>query len=82
VQFYIQDTKSSSGTYLNNERLSPQAMESPAVELHENDIIKLGEDYNLNGGAFCRLMEDRLMPIISGPSGDSDACTATQWCQW
>jgi pSer/pThr/pTyr-binding forkhead associated (FHA) protein len=50
AQYYVQDTKSSSGTYVNLKRLSEQGMESGFTELHNNDIIKLGEDYNQNGG--------------------------------
>ena len=47
--FLIQDTKSSSGTYVNGERLSHQGTESQPRELHDGDIIKLGEDYNQDG---------------------------------
>ncbi|KAI3644786.1 hypothetical protein MP228_010950 [Amoeboaphelidium protococcarum] len=50
-RFYVQDTKSSSGTFLNGQRLSPQGMESLPTELHDGDIIKLGEDFN-QGGTF------------------------------
>ncbi|KAJ3047795.1 hypothetical protein HK097_011163 [Rhizophlyctis rosea] len=48
-KLYIQDTKSSSGTFLNSQRLSPQQQESPRVELHDGDIIRLGEDCEVNG---------------------------------
>ncbi|KAJ3312711.1 hypothetical protein HDU76_002821 [Blyttiomyces sp. JEL0837] len=42
--------ESSSGTFLNGHRLSPQALESPKIELHDGDVIKLGEDCEVNGG--------------------------------
>jgi pSer/pThr/pTyr-binding forkhead associated (FHA) protein len=50
AKVYIQDTQSSSGTFLNSSRLSPQGQASDFVELKDQDIIQLGENYNLNGG--------------------------------
>ncbi|KAJ2500313.1 hypothetical protein GGH96_002810 [Coemansia sp. RSA 1972] len=44
-QFFIQDTKSSSGTFLNHMRLSPPGMESRPHPLHDGDILQLGVDY-------------------------------------
>ncbi|KAI9477684.1 SMAD/FHA domain-containing protein, partial [Coemansia mojavensis] len=44
-QFYIQDTKSSSGTFLNHMRLSPPGVESRPHPLHDGDILQLGVDY-------------------------------------
>lgn len=49
-QFFIQDTKSSSGTFLNGERLSPARTESRQFELHDGDIIRLGETIQQDGG--------------------------------
>ncbi|KAI8807903.1 hypothetical protein BJ742DRAFT_811173 [Cladochytrium replicatum] len=46
---YIQDTKSSSGTFLNGRRLSPQGEQSENYELKEGDLIQLGEDCEVNG---------------------------------
>ncbi|TPX30418.1 hypothetical protein SmJEL517_g06015 [Synchytrium microbalum] len=46
---YLQDTKSSSGTFLNGHRLSAQAQESALTEIHDGDILKLGEDCDVNG---------------------------------
>ncbi|CEF70370.1 Sarcolemmal membrane-associated protein [Strongyloides ratti] len=40
--FYIKDTKSSNGTYVNNERLSKTAEESAPKALYSGDIIQLG----------------------------------------
>ncbi|KAJ1728183.1 hypothetical protein LPJ61_004171 [Coemansia biformis] len=48
-RFYIRDTKSSSGTFLNHIRLSPPGVESPPHPLHDGDILQLGVDYQ--GGA-------------------------------
>uniref|UniRef100_A0A0N5BXF7 FHA domain-containing protein n=1 Tax=Strongyloides papillosus TaxID=174720 RepID=A0A0N5BXF7_STREA len=40
--FYIKDTKSSNGTYVNNERLSRTGEESAPKALYSGDIIQLG----------------------------------------
>ncbi|KAI9141802.1 hypothetical protein BKA69DRAFT_1071304 [Paraphysoderma sedebokerense] len=48
-KFWVQDTKSSSGTFLNKVRLSAIGQESELKELKDGDIIQLGEDYNQNG---------------------------------
>ncbi|KAI8925222.1 hypothetical protein BC831DRAFT_512662 [Entophlyctis helioformis] len=48
-KLYLQDTKSSSGTFLNEQRLSPQGTESAKVELRSGDIIRMGEDCEVNG---------------------------------
>ncbi|XP_033647310.1 sarcolemmal membrane-associated protein-like isoform X2 [Asterias rubens] len=44
LKFYLQDTKSSNGTFINNQRLSRGAEESPAHELNSCDIIQFGVD--------------------------------------
>ncbi|KAI0777592.1 SMAD/FHA domain-containing protein [Trametes elegans] len=44
-RFYIRDTKSSSGTFLNHVRLSPANNESRAHELKDGDLLQLGVDY-------------------------------------
>ncbi|KAJ1964749.1 hypothetical protein GGI12_001225 [Dipsacomyces acuminosporus] len=44
-QFFIKDTKSSSGTFLNHMRLSPPGVESRPHPLHDGDILQLGVDY-------------------------------------
>ncbi|EIN05625.1 SMAD/FHA domain-containing protein [Punctularia strigosozonata HHB-11173 SS5] len=48
-KFYIKDTKSSSGTFLNHVRLSAAGAESQRYELRDGDILQLGVDYQ--GGA-------------------------------
>ncbi|KAJ3223921.1 hypothetical protein HK099_000517 [Clydaea vesicula] len=48
-KIFIQDTKSSSGTFLNSQRLSPQQVESSKIEVHDGDIIALGEDCDVLG---------------------------------
>ncbi|OUM61728.1 hypothetical protein PIROE2DRAFT_44935, partial [Piromyces sp. E2] len=50
---YIKDTGSSSGTFLNGKRLSPQGQESTFFELNNGDVIKLGEDCQVNKGIIC-----------------------------
>lgn len=44
-QMYIRDTKSSSGTFLNHQRLAPPNMMSMAFPLHDGDVIQFGVDY-------------------------------------
>ena len=48
-KFFIRDTKSSSGTFLNHVRLSPANSESRPFELRDGDVLQLGVDYQ--GGA-------------------------------
>ncbi|KAF7303929.1 RING-type domain-containing protein [Mycena indigotica] len=48
-KFYIRDTKSSSGTFLNHVRLSPANTESRPHQIKDGDILQLGVDYQ--GGA-------------------------------
>ncbi|KAJ6478674.1 hypothetical protein DFH09DRAFT_1006053 [Mycena vulgaris] len=49
IKFYIRDTKSNSGTFLNHVRLSPANTESRAHQIKDGDILQLGVDYQ--GGA-------------------------------
>lgn len=44
-KFYIKDTKSSSGTFLNHIRLSAPGAESRAFPLKDGDVLQLGVDY-------------------------------------
>ena len=39
-KFYLQDTKSSNGTFVNNQRLSKGSEESPAREVCSGDILQ------------------------------------------
>ena len=43
-QFYLQDTKSSNGTFVNNVRLSKGSEESEPKELKSGDIVQFGVD--------------------------------------
>jgi hypothetical protein len=45
AKFYIKDTRSSSGTFVNRIRLSPPNQESKPHLLNNGDIIQLGVDY-------------------------------------
>ncbi|KAJ6628323.1 hypothetical protein B0H10DRAFT_1990862 [Mycena sp. CBHHK59/15] len=49
ARFFIRDTKSSSGTFLNHVRLSPANTESRPHQIKDGDILQLGVDYQ--GGA-------------------------------
>ncbi|KAL6453965.1 DMA2 E3 ubiquitin-protein ligase DMA2 [Candida maltosa Xu316] len=44
-QWFLRDTKSSSGTFLNHIRLSPASQESSLMPIIDGDIIQLGMDY-------------------------------------
>jgi hypothetical protein len=61
-QFYLQDTKSSNGTFINSQRLSRGSEESPPCEILSGDIIQFGVDVTENTrkgmsmiGPSCRL---------------------------
>lgn len=43
-QFYLQDTKSSNGTFVNNHRLSKSSEESLPREVCSGDIVQFGVD--------------------------------------
>lgn len=47
IQFYIKDTKSSNGTFVNENRLSPSGEESGSVELKSRDILQFGVNVNV-----------------------------------
>ena len=47
AQFYIKDTKSSNGTFVNENRLSPSGEESGLVELKSRDILQFGVNVNV-----------------------------------
>jgi pSer/pThr/pTyr-binding forkhead associated (FHA) protein len=44
LQFYLKDTKSSNGTFVNNQRLSKGGEDSAPKEIFSGDIIQLGVD--------------------------------------
>ncbi|XP_054641651.1 sarcolemma associated protein a isoform X4 [Dunckerocampus dactyliophorus] len=48
VCFYLQDTKSSNGTFINSQRLSRGSEESPPCEVLSGDIIQFGVDVTEN----------------------------------
>eukprot|EP00158_Paraphelidium_tribonemae_P006486 Partr_v1_DN27841_c1_g1_i4_m22986 putative sarcolemma associated protein len=66
-KYFIQDTKSSSGTFVNGERLSLLGAESEPREIKDGDVVKLGEDYNQDGVLhLCVMFRVRL------PGGKED----------
>ena len=48
LQFYLQDTKSSNGTFINSQRLSRGSEESPPCEVLSGDTIQFGVDVTEN----------------------------------
>ncbi|KAI9313451.1 hypothetical protein BX666DRAFT_1976655 [Dichotomocladium elegans] len=59
-KLFIRDTKSSSGTFINNIRLSPSNKESKPYELRDGDIIQFGTDYRGGAQDSCRSVRLRL----------------------
>ncbi|CAO3594585.1 unnamed protein product [Absidia cylindrospora] len=59
-KFYIRDTKSSSGTFLNHVRLSPPNQESRPFLLNDGDVIQLGVDYQGGTEEIYRCVKMRL----------------------
>ncbi|XP_010873010.1 sarcolemma associated protein a isoform X5 [Esox lucius] len=47
-KFYLQDTKSSNGTFINSQRLSRGSEESPPCEVLSGDVIQFGVDVTEN----------------------------------
>ncbi|GAA5931210.1 uncharacterized protein JCM15063_002577 [Sporobolomyces koalae] len=44
LKVFIKDVKSSNGTFINGERLSPESAESDIFELHTDDVVEFGID--------------------------------------
>ncbi|KAI8067900.1 SMAD/FHA domain-containing protein [Gongronella butleri] len=59
-KFYIRDTKSSSGTFLNHVRLSPPNQESRPFALSDGDVVQLGVDYQGGTEEIYRCVKMRL----------------------
>lgn len=58
-QWFLRDTKSSSGTFLNHIRLSPASQESSLMPVIDGDIIHLGMDYRGGTEEVYRLVKMR-----------------------
>ncbi|KAF9326409.1 hypothetical protein BGZ91_001946 [Linnemannia elongata] len=59
-RFFIRDTKSSSGTFLNHARLSPPGVESKPTLLKDGDVVQLGVDYQGGTQEIYRCVKMRL----------------------
>ncbi|KAF7430144.1 hypothetical protein PC9H_005844 [Pleurotus ostreatus] len=69
-KIFIKDVKSSNGTFINGERLSPEGMESDPWELKSDDIVEFGIDivgddnkilhYKVAARVFCIFNEQDL----------------------
>ncbi|KAI7855167.1 hypothetical protein BDC45DRAFT_506723 [Circinella umbellata] len=59
-KFYIRDTKSSSGTFVNNVRLSSPNKESRPFPLKDGDVLQLGVDYRGGVQDIFRCVKFRL----------------------
>lgn len=64
-QFWLQDTKSSNGTFINNERLSPANQDSVPKEIKSGDVIQFGVDVVENSRRVthgCIIANIKLIP--------------------
>lgn len=61
LQFYIKDTKSSNGTFVNENRLSPSAEESGMVELRSRDVVQFGVNVNVEKKSMCGTFSTSLL---------------------
>ncbi len=59
-KFFIKDTKSSGGTFLNNRRLSLANQESTPFQLNDGDLLQLGVDYRGGTDDFCKSVKIRV----------------------
>jgi len=59
-KFYIKDTKSSSGTFLNHVRLSTPNSESKPFLLKDGDVVQLGVDYQGGTEEIYRCVKMRI----------------------
>lgn len=59
-KFYIRDTKSSSGTFLNHVRLSAPNVESKPFMLKDGDVVQLGVDYQGGTEEIYRCVKMRI----------------------
>ncbi|KAJ3308858.1 hypothetical protein HDV04_000738 [Boothiomyces sp. JEL0838] len=62
----IRDTKSSSGTYINGKRLSPQGMFSDYIEIFPTDDINFGEDCVVDGTSYKAVSIKVILPQSQG----------------
>ncbi|KAK0557541.1 hypothetical protein OC846_000329 [Tilletia horrida] len=58
--FYLRDTKSSSGTFLNHIRLSAPGVESRPFRIKDGDVIQLGVDYQGGTEEIYRCVKMRI----------------------
>uniref|UniRef100_A0A3Q2US27 Sarcolemmal membrane-associated protein n=1 Tax=Haplochromis burtoni TaxID=8153 RepID=A0A3Q2US27_HAPBU len=65
-KFYLQDTKSSNGTFINSQRLSRGSEESPPCEVLSGDIIQFGVDVteNTRKGTFFFISVSVVTPRV------------------
>ncbi|CAO3627135.1 unnamed protein product [Mucor hiemalis] len=76
-QYFIRDTKSSSGTFVNRTRLSAPGQESKPHLLHNGDIIQLGVDYQGGIEEIYRCVKMRIeinQPSLLSQKSPSSYC--------
>jgi len=58
--WFIKDVKSSSGTFLNHQRLSPASTLSKDIPLHDSDVLQLGMDFRGGTEEIYRCVKMRI----------------------
>lgn len=58
--WFVKDVKSSSGTFLNRQRLSPASTMSRDIPLHDGDILQLGMDFRGGTEEIYRCVKMRI----------------------
>ena len=58
--WYVKDVRSSSGTFLNRQRLSPASTLSRDIPLHDGDILQLGMDFRGGTEEIYRCVKMRI----------------------
>ncbi|KAJ3359920.1 hypothetical protein GGF32_008938 [Allomyces javanicus] len=76
ARYFVQDTRSSSGTFLNGRRLAAIGEDSAPVEVADGDLLQLGEDYDQNGVVHECLRFRIVLPPL--PAEGEAAATAPQ----
>ncbi|KAI9159440.1 hypothetical protein H9P43_008780 [Blastocladiella emersonii ATCC 22665] len=67
-RYWLQDTRSSSGTFVNGRRLSGIGEESAPFEIFDGDLLQLGEDYDQNGVVHeCLRFKLVISPDLTNP---------------
>ena len=65
-QVFIKDVKSSNGTFINGERLSPESAESDIFELHTDDVVVSPYFLSLTSTALDTELDSSFFRLLFG----------------